>query len=63
MTDDALKRLIATACFFVIVASGLFIATEATTLYSAYQANQSASLDKALADHKRLTDLLERTRR
>jgi hypothetical protein len=63
MTDEALKRLIAIACLFVIAASGLFIATQASAIYAAYQAGQTASLDKALADQKRLTDLLERARR
>lgn len=55
MTDIAIRRLFATACIFVIVALGLFIATQAYKMYGS-----SDSLDRQLSEHKRLVDQLKR---
>lgn len=55
MTDIALRRLVATACVFIIVALGLFIATETYKMYGS-----SDALDRQLSEHQRLVDQLTR---
>jgi hypothetical protein len=55
-----MRKLIATTCLFVIVASGLFIATQAARLYADYQQEQASTLDRKVADQQRLLDRLER---
>lgn len=60
MSHEAMRKLIATTCFFVIVASGLFIVTQSIKLYSDYQVAQASSLGKTIADHDRLLKQLQK---
>ena len=60
MSDATLRGLLATAAVFVIVAAAVFLAVQGSSMYNSYQNEQSASLDRDLAQHNMLIKQLER---